>query len=238
MVSANYIFAPEIADLKQYNSKKIGYYGYKAISHLHPNHFTPERSKLIPELQEQNFFFLRTVSHTSTHDMGKRGINDDALRRIVDKLKPHGRVILNSERELPKDLSEFTVDFKKNDVGHYLNYAKLFISDSTTMCVEAAVLGTPAIEIDDWFSDFTQYQELNEKYKLVFGFRVDQETEIFNKIDELLSMDQLENVFQSRRMDMLNDKVDVASFLTWIIENYPESVKEFFSNKEMQKRFR
>ena len=37
--TATHIVAPFITDLGPYNKKKIGYYGYKAIAHLHPNHF-------------------------------------------------------------------------------------------------------------------------------------------------------------------------------------------------------
>ena len=70
-------------------------------------------------------------------------------------------------------MQKYVLDFHKNDVAHYVANSKIFISDSTTMCAEAAVMAVPAIEIDDWFADFKQYEELNSKYKLLFGFGVD-----------------------------------------------------------------
>ena len=39
--TTNYIIAPVITDLGRYKSKKISYDGYKALAHLHPNHFIP-----------------------------------------------------------------------------------------------------------------------------------------------------------------------------------------------------
>ena len=111
MISANYILAPKICDLGKYNSKKLGYSGYKALFHLHPNHFIPNKNKIPKDLINQDYFFIRVVSPTSTHDVGKKGINNDVLRKIINKLLPFGKVVLNSERKLPDDLSKYELDF-------------------------------------------------------------------------------------------------------------------------------
>ena len=48
---------------------------------------------------------------------------------------------------------------------------------------------------------------------------------LYEKVQELVSMNAEERrrVFQERRKMMLSDKIDCAKFLTWFIENYPES---------------
>jgi predicted glycosyltransferase len=240
MLSANYILAPDICDLGRYNKKKLSYHGYKSIFHLHPNHFTPEVDKLPKEIKNTEYFFIRTVSATSTHDVGKRGIDDVKLRKIVALLSHYGKVIINSERELPDDLQQYVLNFKKNDISHVLAYSKIFVSDSTTMCAEAAMLGVPSIECDDWFGDFKQYYELHEKYKLLYGYGVNKEEEnkMFNKISELLTTDNLSEVFQERRNKMLSEKIDASSFFIWFLINYPDSSKEFFKNKKIQFKFK
>lgn len=238
MASANYILAPEICELGKYNKKKWGYYGYKSIFHLHPNHFTAETGKIHLSLRDQEYFFIRTVSATSTHDVGKRGIGDDLLRKIIESLKPHGRIVLNSERKLPEDLEKYVLDFHKNDVAHYIAKAKIFLSDSTTMCAEAAVMGVPAIEIDDWFDDFKQYDELNGKYQLLFGYGVDNFEVIESKINELIKEPNLKKIFKERQEFMLTEKIDTSAFLLWMIKNYPESSKEFFADTTTQLKFR
>ena len=81
MASANYILAPDICELGRYNKKKWGYYGYKSIFHLHPNRFLPDVNKIHINLVNKAYFFIRTVSVTSAHDVGKRGIDDDLLRK-------------------------------------------------------------------------------------------------------------------------------------------------------------
>jgi len=238
MASANYILAPDICELGRYNKKKWGYYGYKSIFHLHPNRFLPDVNKIHINLVNKAYFFIRTVSVTSAHDVGKRGIDDDLLRKIIKVLKSHGDIVLNSERELPEDLQKYVLDFHKNDVAHYIANAKIFISDSTTMCAEAAIMGVPAIEIDDWFSDFKQYYELNGKYKLLFGFGVEDFTPIKSKIEDFLKHKNLDKTFKERKQLMLNNKIDTSAFLIWMIKNYPKSSEEFFKDTTMQLKFK
>lgn len=46
-------------------------------------------------------------------------------------------------------------------------------------------------------------------------------------------------LFQERRMKMLSEKIDCSKFLTWFIENYPESVeKTKQGGKEFWEKFK
>ncbi len=237
--TATHVFAPDVCNLGKYESRKIGYRGFKALAHLHPRVFTPDRSRLDPVTRAAGkFFFIRTVSATSTHDVGKQGIGDVLLRRIVHLLKGRGRVIINSERPLPSDLARFVVDFDKADVAHYLAHAELFVSDSTTMCAEAAVLGTPSIEIDTWHQNFAQYAQLHDKYKLLFGFYPAQISQALAFIEQLLSTEGLRSVFSARRERLLADKIDVSALLGWVICNYPAAAAEHSRGVDIQAEFK
>jgi len=239
MITANYIFSPSVAYMGVFEKKKIGYYGYKSMFQLHPNRFTPDRNLLHPSLAEKApFFMIRLVSVTSTHDLGNKGIDDDLLKLLVAYLETYGKVVINSERSIPDEFSKYVLDINRRDIAHYLAFAKIFISDSTTMCAEAAVLGTPSIEIDDWFDDFRQYEDLNKRYGLVHGFKPEQWELILGKINELLVTENLAALYQRKRKELLNNNIDVTAFLHWIIVNYPDSVKEYFENKDIQLRFK
>ena len=61
---------------------------------------------------------------------------------------------------------------------------------------------------------------------------------VISKLNLLLNMDNLNKEFQRRRQRMLADKIDVASFMTWFIEDYPGSVKIMKENPDYQDRFR
>jgi hypothetical protein len=53
-----------------------------------------------------------------------------------------------------------------------------------------------------------------------------------------MSTENLKAIFAERRQKMLEDKIDVAKFMTWFIENYPESVKIMQENPDYQYRFK
>jgi len=240
IATANYVLCPNVAYMGRYSHKKIGYFGFKSLAHLHPNHFKADRGKLDQYIQNNcgDFFLIRCVSVTSTHDVGKAGIDDDLLLKMVKLLEKHGKVLINTQRNLSNDLQKYVHPIEKMNMSHYIAFSKIFISDSTTMCAEACVLGTPSIEIDDWYADFEQFKELSSKHQLLFGFSPNNADGLFKKLDELLNTHQLKDVFQNRRVGLLKNNIDLSGFMIWIFENFPESVKGFFNNPLIQNNFK
>lgn len=237
-IPTNYIIAPEVTDVGRFKTKKIGYKGYKALAHLHPNHFKPNRLKLSADLQgDEPYFLIRCTGFGATHDLNKKGIDDTTLYGLVDRLSPHGKVLITSERELPKDLQQYEMNIRKSDMSHYIAFANMFIGDSTTMCTEAAVLGTPSVEFDEYFYEIDQMLELQDKYNLIDCFRTNETNQMYLKIEELLKTPNLEEVFNTRRDLFLDDMIDVSAFLIWLFENHPQSTEEYFINKDVQKKF-
>ncbi|MBK7380898.1 MAG: hypothetical protein IPJ03_18245 [Ignavibacteriales bacterium] len=105
------------------------------------------------------------------------------------------------------------------------------------MSTEAAVLGTPSVEFDEYFYEIEQMIELEQKYQLIHCFRTNQESELINKINELLQIKDLKQLYNKRREVLLKDMIDVSSFLVWLFENHPESTRQYFDNPAVQKRF-
>lgn len=238
-IPANYIIAPSVTDVGSYENKKIAYYGYKALAHLHPNHFIPDESKLIENLRGGvPFILIRCTGFGATHDINKSGISDDVLLMLKEILEPHGTILITSERKLPEELEQYRLNVRKNDITHYIAFARLFIGDSTTMSTEAAVLGTPSVEFDEYFYEIDQMIELEHKYGLVHCFRTNQQKEFLEKIAELLKMSNIREEYKNRRQKLLNDTIDVSSFLIWLFENYPESTSTYFANPDIQYRFK
>ncbi len=233
---SDYIFAPKICYLGKYESKKINFYGYKALGHLHPNHFTPS-VEIIKKynLQPDTYFFIRTVAVISHHDSGMHGINDELLSRIIQYLEKYGRVILNSEREVPQHLQKYILLFNKNEIAHILAFSKMVISDSSTVCAEAAVLGVPTIEFNSWFQLYEQPKELS-KYGLVFY--TFNEVELLSQVKLILETNQFKALQMAKREQMLNNCVDVSSLLTWLIEMFPKSIEILSNNPDYQRRFK
>ena len=110
-------------------------------------------------------------------------------------------------------------------------FASLYIGDSQTMAAEAGVLGVPFVRFNDFVGRIGYLRELEDKYELGYGIKasspgsVDQ---LCERVEELVSMPSAERkaTFAARRQQMLSDKIDCAKFLTWFIENYPESATQ------------
>lgn len=237
--TVNHILAPVITNVGKYDIKKIGYKGYKALAHLHPNHFTPNKSILFEELQgDVPFFIIRCTGFMATHDLNKSGISDEVLFKLRDILEPCGKILITSERELPKELEQYRLNIRKNDITHYIAFAQLFIGDSTTMSTEAAVLGTPSVEFDEYFYEIDQMMELEEKYGLIHCFRTNQKSEFLKKVGDLVATKNIKEEYKHRRKKLLDDTIDVSSFLIWLFENYPKSKNEYFADPEVQNKFK
>ena len=51
-------------------------------------------------------------------------------------------------------------------------------------------------------------------------------------------MESCKDVFKARRDKMLREKIDYSAFLTWFIDNYPESKNEMVKNSDYQYKFK
>ena len=91
------------------------------------------------------------------------------------------------------------------------------------MASESAVLGTPAVFIDDKGRGYTD--ELEEKYGLVFNFsdRAGGQRKALKKGIEILQAQDAAKLWQAKRVRLLDDYIDVTAFMTEFIENYRRS---------------
>ena len=98
-------------------------------------------------------------------------------------------------------------------------FAALYIGDSQSMAVEAAMLGTPSIRFNDFAGRIGVLEELEKKYKLTIGIPSNDTPLLYQTIESMVDTDNLKELFQARRKKMLEDKIDVATYITNFIEN-------------------
>ena len=236
---ATHLLLPNCCDSGLWEKKKISYCGYHELAYLHPNHFVPNRDILRKYgISDDNFFIIRLVKLTASHDTGKKGFNKKLISEIITFLSKYGTVYITSEKELDSDFEQYRLAVNPLDVHHVLAFAKLYIGDSQTMAAEAGVLGTPFIRYNDFVGKIGYLNELENMYNLGFGFKTSQRDDMLNKIQELINIPDIKKEWFRRREKMLSEKIDVAQFMTWFIENYPESAKIMKENPDYQKRFK
>ena len=144
---------------------------------------------------------------------------------------------MSSEGDLPYELTKYKLSIRPEQIHQILFYAHLLVGESATMASECAVLGTPAVYIND--SHLGYLLEQQDKYGLVFCYKdsEDQQSEAIEKALEL-AKNETKREFVKKRDNMLNEKIDVTAFLEWFVKNYPESFKLMKADPDYQKRFK
>ena len=253
--------APDPCNAGKIAYKTAHYPGYHELAYLHSNHFTPSREVVEAYGIDTSspFFILRFASLNAHHDGGIKGINTEVAQRLIDILSPHGRIYITSERPLEPQFEQYRIKINPLDMHHVMAFASLYIGDSQTMAAEAGVLGVPFVRFNDFVGRIGYLRELEDVYELGYGIhatplasdspirRADGSVqpsgveELCKRVEQLVAMpsDERRAVFQSRREKMLSDKIDCAKFLTYFIENYPQSMEETRkANDEFWKRFK
>ena len=237
---ADCLLSPDCLQGKRKRKDTIFYPGYHELAYLHPNRFTPDH-EVLKEAGlsiKDTFFILRFNAFKAHHDKYVKGISLEDKIKFVNKLSKTGKVLITSEREIEPELKPYQIKISPEKIHHFLAFATMFIGDSQTMTSEAAILGTPAIRSNTLVGRISYLEEQEKKYGLTYGFLPAQSEQMFEKIDELLSLPNLKEEWQKRKLRMLEDKIDVTVFLVWFVENYPESARIMKENPDYQDRFK
>ena len=202
--------------------KTTHYAGFHKLAYLHPNRFTPD-PKVVDRYfpHDQPYFLLRFAQLTAYHDISAHagGITSEIASRLIRMLEPHGRVYITSERPLEPQLEQYRLNINPLDIHHVMYYATLYLGDSQSMAVEAAMLGTPSVRFNDFAGRIGVLEELEHIYRLTIGIPTSQPETLYRTVQQLLETPNLRQEYQERRQRMLADKIDVTAFFTEFIEN-------------------
>jgi len=100
----------------------------------------------------------------------------------------------------------------------------MVFGESATMASEAAVLGIPAIYIDNDGRGYTN-EQMN-KYGIVFYYKESEQDqrEAISKGVEILKYTEKQKWLNARQ-NILSDKIDVTKFIIRVVEEYPKSIE-------------
>ena len=236
------LLTPITCDNGIFNKKSVKYQGFQKLAYLHPNRFTPSKDVVIQYGidPDKPYFIMRFAKLNAHHDVGISGINTEIAQNLINILSPIGRVLITSERELEPQFEKYRLQINPLDIHHVMSFATLYVGDSQSMAVEAAMLGVPSLRFNDFVGPkrIGVLVELEEKYQLTYGISSKQPDLLYSKVKEILSLPNVREEWQNRRNKMLGEKIDVTAFITWFIENYPESKKIMLENPDYQYNFK
>ena len=209
------IVAPEVTRMGRWESKTVRFRGNFEISYLHPEKFKPDisiRSDMgLDDTTE--FAIVRLSSLRAHHDSGIRGVAREVLMEVMDICGRAGiRVFITSERRLEEQLEPYRIAIGPERIHSALAEARFVLGDSQTMIQEAAVLGTPAVRMNDFVGRISIIGEL-ERAGLAFGFRPEQKEDLLDTLEDLLSMSDWKDTFRARREALLSEWEDPAPLM-------------------------
>ncbi|MCS6819294.1 MAG: DUF354 domain-containing protein [Chitinophagales bacterium] len=210
------IINPDCLRFKKWRSKRVLYNSYHEFAYLHPNNFTPDE-KILEKygLIKKKYIIFRSVALSAHHDKGARGINERLKNKLFELLNGYD-IIHSSEGKSGGKIQPW-------DMHHVLAFAKMIISDSQTMTIEAAVMGVPAIRINTFIGKSSVIDELEHRFKLAFGYFPEQEEEILATVKRVLEKPDLEVEWSNRRNHLLVEKID---FNQWMIDFFEKEINK------------
>ncbi|MFH1004417.1 MAG: DUF354 domain-containing protein [Bacteroidota bacterium] len=235
---ASHIISPKGCNNGKWNNKTIFYNGYHKLAYLHPNRFSPNKEivkRYFPE--NKNYYLLRFVNLNAYHDDNAKGFTPDIAHKVISLLSETGDVYISSERKLEPKFEKYQLKINPLDIHHIMYYADIYLGDSQSMAVEAAMLGTPSVRFSNFIDKISVLKDIENNYQLTYGIKPNNQNGLFEKLKELIHLHDLKNIFQIRRMKMLEEKIDVTAFFLWLIEMYPESISIMKENPDYQIRF-
>lgn len=236
------ILVPNVCSVGRWTQKKIGYEGYMKLAYLHPNYFSFSNDVLKKYNIKNKYCLLRLAKLSAFHDSGIHGLNLALVKNLIKIIENKGYdIYISSEAVIDQELTPYQLRIDHIDIHHIMSGASLLISDSQSMSVEAAMLGVPSIRFSDFSGKIRVLEQLETEYQLTVGIKTNETEKLLNLTNYFLSIDNCKSVFQKRRLKMLADKIDVTSFLTWFIENYPKSLEQAKGQKpdsEFWKQFK
>ena len=217
---ASSIIAPVVCSVGKWKKKTITYEGYHELAYLHPNHFTPDPQILeVLAPNRERYFIVRFAQLTAHHDVGRKGISVEVANHVIDRLSQRGTIYISSERPLEESFEKYRISINPDQMHSALYYADLYLGDSQTMAAEAAVLGTPSIRYNDFVGEISYLDELEHRFGLTCGIRTAYPERLLQKIDDWMSQPGLAEEWHRRRNGLLEEKIDVAQFMSDTIES-------------------
>jgi len=164
--AATRIIAPATTKLDELEFKKISFKGSKAVAHLHPKYFIKSNEVFKTySLSGKSIIFIRLSKLNANHDShGNPGITNNDLFEILKIVSDKFQVIISAEREIPSEFNHLKLKINPIDFDQVLANSAFFIGDSSTMAMEAAVLGVPNILINNIAKKLGVLREMHEKY--------------------------------------------------------------------------
>ena len=216
---ANYIVAPQFTNLGKWQSKKISYNGTQKLAYLHPKWFRPNSETLSKYgLEVYSYSIVRFVAFEAVHDLvsNQSKISEDTLEKILKLLSENGQVVLSIEDSKNKKYEHYEKRINPSDMHDLLAFARLYLGDSQSMSIEAALLGVPSVRVNRWVDHKEKVyviEELEKEYSLIKSISPSNQEEILSQIRAIFRNHTENHESQNRMLEYISDHDDLTQLI-------------------------
>jgi uncharacterized protein len=217
---ATRIVTPACLSHESHGPQRVTYAANQQLFYLHPKRFTPDPA-VRAELglaPHETYGLVRLSALTAHHDRGVRGVSEALVDEVRRGLPPSMRLFISSEKPLSPALAELRLPLAAERMHHVLAAAEFCVGDSQSVTAEAAVLGTPALRLNDFVGRISYLREL-ERRELAFGFKPGQEAELLACLGSLLADPDRRVLFARRREKLLAEAIDPVPWFVELLES-------------------
>ena len=214
---ASHIVIPNVLR-DPFNSKQIRHNSLHELSYLHPNSF--KNFNLKHDFQNdpnKRLYLIRCVSLHAHHDVNHRGIDFPLLRKMIDLLSQSGTILISFEGECPQEFKEYEFCYQPYLMHSFIKKAHLFISDSQTMSLESALLGTPAIRVNTFKAKCSIINDVEFNHELIFSFFPNDIENILEYIDTFKENSLAYKRWKLRYDNFIKSKINFSDTIVEII---------------------
>ena len=197
------------------------FHGFCETAYLHPDAYRPNPGirEDLGLADDDEFVLLRFNAFGSHHDVGQSGFTPEQRERLVETFADHATVFVSDEggtldlESLPA--REF--DVHPALLHDALSAARLVVTDTQTVCTEAALLGTPVVRSNSFVGDgdMGNFTEL-ERQGLVVN-TPDFEEVVSTGVDVLVD-ESIGEEWRRRRNEYVGGLVDLSDVIVAVAE--------------------
>lgn len=218
---------------KDLGHKQIYFDSYTELFYLHSKYFEPNAVvlELLNLKKNEEFAIVRFVAWNASHDVNEDGLSNENKIDLINYLSSKMKVFISSEGEMPTKLQKYQFNIPSEYMHDALYYAKLYVGEGGTTASEAAVIGTPAIYMNNLSMGY-----ITDEKNAGLLYQTNDLYETIRHIDTIISIGK--DGFEQKTDNLLKNKINPTEFLIWFVENYPESSKIMKDNPDYQYRFK
>lgn len=210
---AEKVLCPEWVRMGRYASKAIRYRGMNELIYLTPNRNSRgslARSEIVSELGSEDFILIRMSALAAHHDIGIRGIGEDFVFEIISLYKSRYNIFVSSEKKLSRRLEPFRLTLAVDSIHSVLSGTSCLVTDSLSMALEAALLGTASVRLSDFGQQISAFESISQ-YGLIHNFSPDDTAGAKRCLDNIVQLDHA-GVIAQRSKSLREDMVDPTPY--------------------------